>query len=39
MNWIKETPAERKAKAEEVIRKYNELQQLKNQTKWKQDIE
>ena len=33
MNWIKETPAERKAQAEETIRKYNEQQQLKNQTK------
>lgn len=34
MNWIKETPAERKAKAEEVIRRYNEQkEQLKKQSK------
>ena len=33
MNWIKKTPAEYKKEAEETIRKYKELQQLKNQTK------
>lgn len=32
MNWIKETPAERKAKAEAVIKKYQE-EQLKKQIK------
>ena len=32
MNWIKETPAERKAQAEAVIKRFKE-QELKKQTK------